>query len=154
MIIFLTEWIVHKLHVHLSPCWGICVVLWIWVTWHKVDKTRIIFWMYFQKSSSVAAWATMIDSTRGLKIQDELSEHLSCKKEAWQAPAQLIFHSVILPTKTSKVLSILFFSFTKLNVCILLKQTCILKKKKCFHLTKELKTICLYNHIQNKMQTR
>lgn len=66
----------------------------------------------------------------------------------------VIFHSIILPMKTSKVLSILFFfSFTKLNVCILLKQTCILKKVLPFD--QELKTICLYNHIiQNKMQTR
>ena len=73
-----------------------CIVYTGYLAWMKVDKTLSIFWICFQKNSNMAAWTAMINSTRGLKMENSFSEHLTCKREAWQVTTQLAFHSVIL----------------------------------------------------------
>ena len=80
--------------VYLPVCWSIWVVLYIQVTWHEGKLIR--HYLYFQKNSNVAAWTAMINSTRGLKMENSFSEHLTCKREAWQVTTQLAFHSIIL----------------------------------------------------------
>ena len=80
--------------VYLPVCWSIWVVLYIQVTWH--EGKLIWHYLYFQKNSNVAAWTAMINSTRGLKMENSFSEHLTCKREAWQVTTQLAFHSIIL----------------------------------------------------------
>ena len=80
--------------VYLPVCWSIWVVLYIQVTWH--EGKLIWHYLYFQKNSNVAAWTAMINFTRGLKMENSFSEHLTCKSETWQVTTQLAFHSIFL----------------------------------------------------------